>query len=545
MHQRIIRLVRQRLFSGDTTSKREHTVAALGRPNTLVAVLIAGVTLAAFYSALRYGGLWGETDTFARTGDVLAVLETKHLAPEGRKIYPNGYGFQAIALFLSNISGLSVAHLQIFGASLLAVWIALPAWLAYRELAGSERAATLATTLLFIQPEFLFVVMRGTHEKFTRGLMLVCLYLLARSLRSASRPARVAALLLGFYLSLYSIATLNNLLANSFMGGFALAALLAAAAWIIRLAPQSLARPAFQRLTQIAIAGFLLVFLVAFYAYTPAQHSLQFLKDTGDQTAEVVQETTSAVNPYAQVNTGWISREAYLAVSLANWLLLAASAVIWLRISWVWLRRRRQPQPHEFLLWAIYGAFTAQSALSIVVDVSGAVAGTLQHRIFPSFVMLAAPLTAAWLVEWRPRHRAVARLAPAALAALIGALACLSMLKATNEPLVSNKWLFYVPAESQALDWADSTLADRPVWTEYDERLLTAIYTRDEYAPRQAALDMFEPGSYTRDFLLSDVIRARAARIGAPLPVEADSLITYDNGQAQIYHLRPRTPYQR
>jgi hypothetical protein len=45
--------------------------------------------------------------------------------------------------------------------------------------------------------------------------------------------------------------------------------------------------------------------------------------------------------------------------------------------------------------------------------------------------------------------------------------------------------------------------------------------------------------------MISDVTRARSVRLGVPLPIESDSLLTYDNGQAQIYHLRPRTPYQR
>jgi hypothetical protein len=51
-----------------------------------------------------------------------------------------------------------------------------------------------------------------------------------------------------------------------------------------------------------------------------------------------------------------------------------------------------------------------------------------------------------------------------------------------------------------------------------------------------------DPG--TQDFLISGVTHSRSVRLAQPLPIEADSFLTYDNGQAQIYHRRPRTPYQ-
>src|SRR3954447_4090409 len=180
---------------------------------TELALLVGILVLVALYTTLRYRGLWGETDTYTRTGDILTVLHAGQLVPaDGESVYPNGYGFQAIAVFLAQIAGVSVAQLQIYGSALLAIWIVVPAWLAYRELTGSARGGTLATIFLFVQPEFLFVVMRGTHEKFTRGLMLLCLYLLARSLRGHVRPVPAGGVVLSFYLAAFAIAALNNLL---------------------------------------------------------------------------------------------------------------------------------------------------------------------------------------------------------------------------------------------------------------------------------------------------------------------------------------------
>jgi hypothetical protein len=43
----------------------------------------------------------------------------------------------------------------------------------------------------------------------------------------------------------------------------------------------------------------------------------------------------------------------------------------------------------------------------------------------------------------------------------------------------------------------------------------------------------------TRDLLVSSITRVRSQRLDADIPIKPDDLITYDNGSAQIYHLRP------
>ena len=70
-------------------------------------------------------------------------------------------------------------------------------------------------------------------------------------------------------------------------------------------------------------------------------------------------------------------------------------------------------------------------------------------------------------------------------------------------------------------------------------------FERQPGVPASIRLDAYAAESGTRDRLVSEVTRLRSVRLGEPLPIEADSLRTYDNGQAQIYHLRPRTQYQR
>lgn len=509
-------------------------------------VLITALALVAIYATLRYGGLWGETDTYTRAGDLRSVINAGQLIPRG-PVYPNGYGYQAIAAFLHAMAGINVSNLQIYGSALLAVWIVIPTWLAYRELIGSTRGATLATTLLLVQPEFLFVILRGTHEKFTRGLMFLCIYLLVRSLRVERHSGRISGLIIAFYLAGFSIISMNSLLSTSFI--VALGAAMVLGWCLIKLSKPSfqLARFPISRLLIVVISLLVMGFLVMFYAYPPAQHDLLFIKDFTTQTAETATDVeTKATNPYEVVNSGWISLQVYFAVSLANWLLLGASALIWSWQSLRWLFRRWMPRDRRGLvLWSLYGAFVLQGILSIAVDISGAVGGTLQHRIFPSFVMVAAPVLAAALVAWRPRSIWISRMAYSSLALLLGALSVLSIAKATNEPLVSNKWIFVVPGELQALSWANKSLTDRSLWTEQDERVLTAAGIQSDFTPILYRADIYIPSAETSDFLISDVMRARSARMSASLPIEADSFVTYDNGEAQIYHLRPRTPYQR
>lgn len=565
-----------------TIGRERHQNAYWQLPaHTEVLILIAVALLIASYAMLRYGGLWGEGDTNVFSAASQAALETGRLteAP-AQAVYPNGYGYQAITIFLANVTGLTVPDLQLYGSALLMIWIVVPAWLLYREFIGSKPGATLATAILFVQPEFLFPVLRGTHEKFGRGLMLLCLYLLIRSLHSRDRPRRFGALVLAFYLSVFTLISLNNLMATSFILVIGLALALS---WLVFLGNRTIfpsMMAAIRRLLYAVGISIVLTFIFIFYAYTPARHDLLVIWSFGDQLGALFSGIGGAgdaasTNPYATVDTGWISLPAYFTVSLANWLLLLGSAAIWFWQGVCWMRPRKRPQGEtlgstetnlgpltvwmwrgtcwlrrseresDLLLWAFYGAFVFQVVISIALDVSGALTSNLQHRAFPGFTMLAAPVAAKWLVERMPWQALAGRLAQAVLWTGIAVLSVLSVLKSTNEPLLSNKWLFYLPAEVTAFEWAEDSLSERSLWSGFDERIAASVGIRSEMATRKVQLTMSVVDASVRDFLISDIIRRQSLRLSVPVPVEADSMITYDNGQAQIQHLRPRTPFQK
>jgi hypothetical protein len=512
-----------------------------------VILTVAVVTLAAFQLS-RYRGLWGEGDTAVFSESGRQTYLTGALAPPVGA-YAHGYSYSALLATLAHVTGLNIAALQLYLSGLLAAWLVLPAWLAFRELTRQPKLATLATAILLVQPEFLFPVMRGTHEKFTRGLMLLTLYLLARSLRARDghgpgRTARFAGLVVAFYLAAFSLITFNNLMAVSFITGTGLALFLLWAGW----RQHEPGEPTLRRLAYAVLITGILALTVTLLLYEPARHSLLALEHFGQRLAALFLEIESAsvATPYDSIFSGWIRPGVYLLLSLSNWLLLGVSALIWLEQTRALLSRGRRLEREQMILWAYYAAFAFIMAVSVALDWAGTYAGAnFQLRAFPAVAMLAAPLVARWLGDRKSGAPGRLRLLRASVAIGIGLLALLSTLKLTNEPLLSNRWLFYSSQEMAAVRWADEKLAGRTLWTGYDDRLGSAIQTQSVDAPLSIRLDGWALEPEARDILVSNVVRAHGQRTGQLLPLEADSLLTYDNGAAHVYHLRPRTPFQR
>lgn len=496
----------------------------------------------------RYSGQWAEADSATFTKIIRAFTQDGSLQPALGPVYPNGYLFQAISSFILALTGLDVMTLQQVLYPLLAVLIVLPAWVLYRELTGSRLGASLATLLLCLQPELLFMILRSSHEKFTRILMLLCLFLLVRSFRLTNRPWLLAAHVTLFYFAFFGLATSNNLIAHSFILAIAIAVLLGRL-----LAGRTGGAPGqdaglFRRFFYIVVIALLLVYLLLFYIYPPARHDLLVLKDISERIRALfidVQSTggSGATNAYLAVQNGWVSLPVYLLVSIANWIVLGVSFAIASVQGIRWLFLGRAPKTLESrLLWLLYVAFSVQGALSIVSDASGAVGSNLQHRLFPSFSIMAVAVVGDALSRWRPRR--FAGPIRAVLATSFAAIAILSAFKATNEPMVSNKWTFYRPSELAALDWTDAHLQKSAVWTEFDERLIVAYDTARGDSLNDNRFEGYGAQTRARTLVVTDISRLRADRRGEAVPLLPDAFRVYDNGEAQTYHLRPQTPYQ-
>lgn len=497
------------------------------------------------YFVARYEGRWAENDSAVFTKYIRLMGESGALVPGSEEAYPNGYAYQAISTFVVAITGLDVGTLQQIIYPFTAALVVLPAWVLYRELTNSKRGATIATVLLFTQPEFLFVILRSSHEKFTRALLLLCLYLLARSFTLHDRLWLFAVHVGLFYLATFAFIAGNNLLAHSFIFAVAIALLLGWGLGRWRSNLRLHTAPLVQRLPYAVLICLGLVYLFIFYAYEPAQHDLVVLQNLADRIAALFLDVqTQSNNAYSQVSTGWISLYAYFMVSIANWIILGASFVLWIRQGIRWVIRSETPSSGSvWLLWLFYAAFAAQGGLSVIADASGALGSNLQHRIFPSMSIIAVGVVSVTLAQWQPRR--AARPIRWALTAGIACIAVLSVFKATNEPLLSNKWTFYRPYELRAMEWADTHLRQSEIWTELDERLAVAFVTRNGGSRNENSWFAFALNSTTRNLIVSSVTRLRSSRLQQALPVPPDAQRVYDNGEAQLYHRRAHTPYQR
>jgi hypothetical protein len=105
--------------------------------------------------------------------------------------------------------------------------------------------------------------------------------------------------------------------------------------------------------------------------------------------------------------------------------------------------------------------------------------------------------------------------------------------------------MFYSSAELSGLTWSDAHLTGADVWTSYDERLSVAFLTTQAESVGGNRFYGYGVRPETRDMLLSPVTRLQSSRLQRPLPAPPDALRVYDNGGAELYHLRPLTPYQK
>ncbi len=93
--------------------------------------------------------------------------------------------------------------------------------------------------------------------------------------------------------------------------------------------------------------------------------------------------------------------------------------------------------------------------------------------------------------------------------------------------------------------WADGKLAGRSLWAGLNDRVSAAYRIQQDGQAPDVELDPYQPLPSTRDFLLSEASLLQSARTGLAIPAGPGDLITYDNGEAQVQHRRPLTPFQK
>lgn len=499
------------------------------------------------YFVLRYNGLWAENDTAVLTSAIRSIIQSGQLLPQagniGGMVYANGYAYQAIGAMLAEVAGLDPAALQQIVLPLAIALLAIPACLLFYEITGSRRSAVIGSLLLFTQSEFLFVVLRGSHEKFGRLFMILALLFLFRSFKAQDKLGAFAAYSILFYLALYGQLASNFLLGFSFVAALALALL--AGVLLEGLHPRSSAwiGTISKRLLLVVPASFILAFTLMFFLYPPLQQSLLAISTMLGKASALLLGSGAEQNVYQQSVGSWITPGVYILVNLSNFMILLVSLPIWAWQGWAWIIRRRAPKSRQaWLLWLLYGAFGLQALVSALVDASGGIFNNIQFRLFPTFAFLGIAILCDTL-GGRIVRLARSRLSRAALGLVIFALAALSMVKATNEASLGNYWTFYTASEINAVRWMDQRVENSYAWLGFNNRLAYAFQLSQDGSAGKNYFSSFSYSGYPYIFI-SDWVRQQGARLLEPLPYLSGYFSIYDNGKAQIYHLRPVTPYQ-
>ena len=514
----------------------------------------------------RFLGSWGEGDTTLVTRAIASAAEA-HSLRNAAQPYPNGVGYVSIVLFIHEITQVSVQTLQTYIMPCIAALNIIVLFVGYRALVNQPLAAALAAFFAYSQPDFLWVTWRGSHEKFTWMLVITLIFLLARSFAAFNRARVLARYVAIFYLVAFALVTSNVFFASSFLVAIGLSfiggnLLVAFRKRLNRHIPEDFQLSVqLNRLFYVSLACLVLFYIFFFHLYPDSLSALGSLKGLADQLAAlflavdtpVAQTSVSSIaNPTNYVRISWLSVYIFLALTIFSWIILAVSFVVW-SIGMFKLFTNREfvsgNLPRLFL-WLIYPAFALQLAGALVADRVSALSGNLQVRLFTPLMLVAIPLMTLGVYQIiRNLDRLVKPLRfllATAAAIAIFAFSIVAILKATNEPLLSNFWIFVTTPELTAGDWAIHHISDAGVWTGSNDRIASALNYR--YLGQQGITVNFHGYGYhvdTQYYLLSELEVSMRQRLQLG-PVDfLDENVVYTNGQVQIYHRRPITPYQQ
>ncbi|MBC7261093.1 MAG: hypothetical protein H5T63_03685, partial [Chloroflexi bacterium] len=282
--------------------------------------------LAAGYFVLRYGGRWADSDTANLTIASAAVLKEGTLVPT-KGGYGHGFLYQATSVFIASLSGVDLTALQFWIYPIVAAGLSLVAFVLYRELTSDGMAGALATLFLFAQPDFLFVIFRGSHEKVTWLSAMLAVFLLARSFRTTGKPASFAIHVVLFYIAALAVISSNAFFGSSFIlaMGISLAAGLLVQRMARKRSADNVPQPIVSRLLYVVATAMVVWFLDLFYLYRPALSALLHLERALDKAAAVALGSEPKFDPYATIGWGWVSLPAYLGLILPSWIAGACS----------------------------------------------------------------------------------------------------------------------------------------------------------------------------------------------------------------------------
>ena len=511
----------------------------------LVALFVGG------YFTLRYAGLWSEQDTHVFVQIAERMRLAGRLAFEGS--YPHGFGYPVWLLGVAEITGVPLGPLvQKYLPIVSALFLGAIGFAAYRAFTGSARVGALGVLVLLLVPEVVFTVSRGNHEKLTVALTLAAMFALFRSYRELETRRRWPAFL-GWVTTYYLVAFVL-VAQNAFFGSSFILASTAALGFValLRLVARSTAArlaPVARRLVVVTAASWGFVALVLFYVYPTAGDTLRIMGTAAERVSALVLSLTPEANPYVVTVTDWVDPVVYHVISSSRWILLFGSLAMWA----VWTRRALKGDTglplHVLFMTAMYAAFAMQVAFAMVVDLTGLAAGTnLQVRLFTYFAVVAAPVFAMGIDTVLGHGRLASSrgvwrrwVLPVGFAVF----GVLSLTKATLDPAVASRWLFYRTPEIAAMRFWDERNQFELLWVGVEPRLRHAYTMHFPLgSTNDNAFSVQARDPSVASALDAELVRANAIAWGIPESGIQLEHRLYDNGEATLHRRVARTPFQ-
>lgn len=519
----------------------------------ILAFVVLQLAATYLYGTARYQGDWNENDTSVLT-DAIEFAQDSGTILRASWTYPNGLAYQSVGLFISELSGLSPTDVQRYALPLLASLIPIAAFAAYRALTGSESVAILAVIVLILQPDFLFVTWRGSHEKFTWLLTLTLIYVLARSFYVGVQERSIAAYMIAFYFIAFSLISTNAFFASSFIAALALS-FVTGLVWVrlrrSRVAQDQI-RGNLSRLILVSLVCFLFLYVFFFYIFPPARQLLfafRSLLDSLNALFFARDPSVQAADAYGYLDLAYVAPYVYVILSSLSFALLGFSALVWLLgARGLLFRPLKLDHIPRLFLWLLYVAFSIQLVLSLFADRSAAMGSNLQVRLFTPLMIIVVPVGAIGMHQIMRRlwpHRRTFALTTVAGAAALAVFSLFAIAKFTNEPLVNNNWLYTTQSEQRAGEWTVTHSTRALIWEGWIARIRFPVaYNVPDINPGifTAGLEIPYGSQY---FIWSVVEESRWVRAGLTVPSFTSANRVYDNGDVQVFHRVPTTIYQR
>lgn len=530
---------------------RNHPLKPTQKPHErfIVIGILALSLLIALYFVARYDRQWTDSDTANLTNAIDGVHRSGTLINDNNP-YLLGFAYQALSVFILEITGIDLSQLQFtLYPFIVATSISMIAFVTFRQFTGSSYTSALATLMIMLQPDFLFTIFRGSHEKLTRPMIFLAIFALVKSLQASTTIKTFASYVLIFYLSAFAVMTANVFFGSSFLLMILLSFSIGLLVWQRTYHDPMFdeIKAAILRLMTITSSLGVFWFLNLFYFYQPALHMLQALDSMWGRVAAVTVGNYATANPYAVVGTGWIHSSTYLSLILPTWIIGGVSFFLWLRTTTRMFIKRSPPKEIiDFILWLLYGGIGIQLAAGIILDRLGSIGGNFQHRLLPTIMMLAVPIVGAAIPRFAKQPSLVTRIGRFVAVVLLVWGSVAGLLKSTNEPLLSNYWIFWTKSEDTAVQWIEKHVKHQSIWLGIDGIRLSAHAVAEGFgntSGNERDTWVVEPDSTV--MLVSNIDQLWTTRRSFQMPKTLLENSVYDNGSAVHYRRRPKTAFQK